>query len=66
MYRVIAIARYTENGQALAVYHGLEGDHGAWVRPLAMFDQYTVVDGKLVKRFTLVHKNPLESLPKYR
>ncbi len=65
LYRVIAIARHTETGQALAVYHGLDKEHRAWVMPLNMFQSRIVINGKTMNRFSMIHKNPLASLPTY-
>ncbi len=65
LYRVIAIARHTETLKPLVVYYGLSGEHRTWVRPLDMFLEEVIIDGKLMDRFTLVHEDPFAFPPSY-
>ena len=37
LYRILGIARHTENGEELMVYQALYGDGQIFARPLAMF-----------------------------
>lgn len=50
-YTVIGVARHSESGEVLVVYRQEYGDHSLWVRPLAMFMETVLVDGKEVPRF---------------
>ena len=50
-YTVIGVARHSETDEELVVYRQEYGDHGRWVRPLAMFIETVEVDGTLVARF---------------
>jgi len=50
-YEVIGVARHSESQEWLVVYRCLYGDHSLWVRPLEMFKQDVIVDGRAVKRF---------------
>ena len=50
-YTVIGVARHSETDEELVVYRQEYGDHGLWVRPLAMFIETVEVDGNLVARF---------------
>ncbi|MFT4767044.1 MAG: hypothetical protein ACI8RN_000168 [Glaciecola sp.] len=50
-YEVIGVARHSETEEHLALYRPLYGDRGLWVRPLAMFQENVVVDGKSLPRF---------------
>ncbi|NBX85254.1 MAG: DUF1653 domain-containing protein [Gammaproteobacteria bacterium] len=51
LYKVLDIAIHTETLEEMVVYQALNGDFRVWVRPLAMFLEDIVVDGKLQKRF---------------
>lgn len=52
-YRVIGTARHSETMEELVVYQTLYGEHGLWVRPLAMFAGTVQRDGRAVPRFAL-------------
>ncbi len=50
-YQVIGIARHSETEEQLVVYRKLYDDHSLWVRPLGMFQEKVIVDGRPVARF---------------
>ena len=53
VYEVIGIASHSETLEELVVYkatYQLEGEN-LWVRPLSMFLETVIVDGKEVQRF---------------
>lgn len=55
LYEVIDVARHSETLEELVVYRTLytneKGEQTLWVRPLSMFTEDVVVDGRLVPRF---------------
>jgi len=51
LYEVIGLARHSETEEELVVYRALHGGGGLWVRPLAMFRETVMVDGRTVPRF---------------
>jgi len=53
-YRVLGVARHSENEEEVVVYQALYGEFGLWVRPLAMFVESVEVDGEQVPRFALI------------
>jgi hypothetical protein len=53
-YEVFFVARHTETEEEFVVYRQLYGDHGHWVRPLAMFLDTVERDGRVVRRFTRI------------
>lgn len=57
-YEVLGTARHSETLEVLVVYKALyEGEFPAgslWVRPLAMFNEDVIVNGRTVKRFRLL------------
>jgi len=50
-YTVLGVARHSETQQELVVYRQEYGDYGLWVRPMKMFLERVMVDGKEVPRF---------------
>jgi hypothetical protein len=53
IYEVIGVARHSETLEKLVVYkatYQMEGEN-LWVRPLMMFTETIVIDGKEKKRF---------------
>lgn len=50
-YRVIGVARHSETEEELVVYRCLYDNDSLWVRPLAMFVETVMVDGREVPRF---------------
>lgn len=54
IYQVLHIAQHSETEESLVVYRCLYGEYGVWIRPLSMFNETVVVDGKEVPRFELI------------
>ena len=50
-YQVIGTARHSETEELVVVYRPLYGEGRLWVRPLTMFTENVVIDGKSVARF---------------
>ncbi len=57
-YEVIGCAKHSETEETLVVYRALYGKRGLWVRPLAMFLDRVMVNGKPVPRFKRLKKRP--------
>ncbi len=59
-YEVLELARHSETAEQYVVYRALYGDRGVWVRPLAMFEETIVHNGKRVARFSIdqPHEDP--------
>lgn len=53
-YEVQGVARHSETGELLVVYIPLYGEGGLWVRPLGMFQQMVVHEGREQPRFEYV------------
>lgn len=55
-YEVVGVAKHSETLEELVVYKALyqNTESNLWVRPLKMFTEMVVVDGKEVKRFEYV------------
>ena len=52
-YKVLAVATHKETLEKMVVYQALYGERGIWVRPLQMFVEKVLVDGKEIPRFAL-------------
>lgn len=50
-YEVIGVATHSETLAEMVVYRPLYGEGGLWVRPLAMFTENVVFQGKQMPRF---------------
>lgn len=50
-YTVLGVARHSETQEFLVVYRPEYGERQLWVRPLGMFAETVVVDGRSVPRF---------------
>ncbi len=55
-YRVLSVARHSETLEELVVYQALYGGRGIWVRPLGMFMEKVIVNGKKVPRFKYINE----------
>jgi hypothetical protein len=53
-YTVLGVARHSETDAELVVYRQEYGDRSLWVRPVQMFSETVVVDGKAVPRFRFI------------
>ena len=54
LYSVSGTAKNTETLEDMVIYKAMYGDHDNWVRPLSMFLETIIVDGKEIKRFTKI------------
>ena len=56
IYEVIGIARHSETLEELVLYKATYQSDGEnlWVRPLAMFKETIIIDGREMKRFEKV------------
>ena len=57
-YKVIGVARHSENESPMVVYRALYGEGELWVRPAFMWDDEVTVDGKKQRRFVKENDQP--------
>ena len=55
-YELLYTAKDSETLEDMVVYKALYGEGGIWVRPLEMWNETVVRDGKEYKRFTYIGK----------
>ena len=55
-YQVIGVSNHSETLEKMVLYKALYGEGEIWVRPLGMWDEQVIVDGKPVKRFELIEE----------
>ena len=53
-YEVLFLAKDSETLETIVVYRALYGERGVWIRPLKMWNETVVRDGKTHKRFTFI------------
>ncbi len=53
-YEVIGIAKHSETMEDMVVYKALYGDGEIWVRPLSMWNETVIKDGKEYRRFEYI------------
>lgn len=57
-YKVIGVARHSETDEELVVYQALYADENGkfqvWVRPIKMFLENIIINGKIVPRFKFI------------
>ena len=53
-YFVLGIARHSETLEEMVVYKALYGEGDIWVRPLSIWLEPAVKDGKEIERFTRI------------
>jgi hypothetical protein len=50
-YEVLDCVRHSESLEWMVLYKALYGEHGLWVRPLAMFKENVIINGVEQARF---------------
>ncbi len=53
-YEVIDVAKHSETLEGMVVYRALYGKQELWVRPVKMWEELIIVDGKTVPRFVKI------------
>ncbi len=53
-YQVLHLARHSETEEYLVVYHPLNNNNDIWIRPLDMFNEVIVREGKSIQRFQFI------------
>ncbi len=51
IYKVLCIANHSETLEKMVVYKALYGEGEVWTRPLSMWNETVLVDGKQMLRF---------------
>ncbi len=59
IYEIIAIGKHSETLEEMVVYKGLYnseefGNNPIWIRPIKIFEEKVIANGKEVKRFELI------------
>ena len=62
IYRVLHIAKHSENLEDMIVYQAMYGERGIWVRPKTMFEETIERDGKVIRRFEEITNEEAEAI----
>lgn len=54
-YRVISIGMHTELNELMVIYKRVTGPDIIWIRPLAMFEEVVMHEGRMQPRFELTN-----------
>ncbi len=54
LYELIDVANHSETLEKMVLYRALYGEKELWVRPVSMWDEKVVVEGREVSRFEYV------------
>ena len=54
LYGVIGLGKHSETREEMVIYRSMRDESQVWVRPLKMWNETIIVDGKKIKRFELV------------
>ncbi len=54
LYKVLGTATHSESLENMVIYEKQYDDFSAWVRPIAMFEEWIEIEGKTIKRFEFV------------
>jgi len=55
-YQVLNIARHSETEEAFVVYHPFDNKNDIWIRPLSMFNETIIREGKTFQRFQFIEE----------
>jgi len=53
-YQVLDVGLHSESKETMVIYRALYGDFGIWLRPVNMFSEDVMVEGKKVPRFRFI------------
>ena len=53
-YQVLNLARHSETEETFVVYHPFDNKEDIWIRPLSMFNETIIREGKTLKRFQFI------------
>ena len=56
LYKVLAIAKHSENNEDMVVYVALYGNGQIWARPLSMWNEEISLNEHKVRRFSKVEE----------
>lgn len=56
LYEVLSVAQHSETLEYYVVYRALYGEFGLWVRPLGMFEERVVHEGREQPRFEFLQE----------
>ena len=54
MYEDLMIAKNSEDLTDMVIYKALYGNNQIWARPISMWEEEVIINGKPIKRFTFV------------
>ena len=56
LYRVLTVAKHTENDDDLVIYHPLNDPQSLWARPINIFTDTLLQGNQLTSRFRFIRR----------
>lgn len=57
LYRVVTVAKHTENDEELVIYHPVNDPDSLWARPLSIFTDSLLHNKQLTPRFRFIRRD---------
>ena len=61
LYRVLTVAKHTENDEEMVIYHPMNNPESLWARPSSIFTDMLLHNNQLTSRFRFIRRDDTSS-----